>query len=329
MRILIVHTETIPVKLYGGTERVVWSLGKELTKLGHELTFLAKKGSHCDFAPMFIIDETQSIVDQIPGEFDVVNFFSRPKDAHRLKLPYVITLEGNLNNFTELDRNTIFVSKNHAQRFGSNSYIHNGIDWDDYTSPVLEKPRTHFHFLAKAAWNVKNVQGAINIIKKAGSERLEVLGGIRLNLKMGIRFTLSPKVRFRGMVGGAVKDHLLNASKGLIFPVRWNEPFGIAITESLYYGCPVFGTPYGSLPELVNEDVGYLSYKEDELSEAILNADHYSRKRCHEYARDEFNSKKMAFQYLSKYEKVINGEFLNEKSPRLLEIQEEKLLRWE
>lgn len=308
---------------------MIWSLGKELSRLGHELVYLVKKGSYCDYAKVLYIDENKAISDQIPTDFDVVHFFVRPEDVNRVLIPYVITLQGNLNNSTELDRNTIFVSKNHAQRFGSDSYIHNGIDWDEYTPPDLNMERKHFHFLAKAAWQVKNVQGAINVIKKTKSEKLEVLGGVRFNFKMGMRFTFSPKVRFRGMIGGPEKDRLINGSKGLLFPVRWSEPFGIAITESLYYGCPVFGTPYGSLPELVTEDVGYLSNKEDELVSAVLNSESYSRKRCHEYARDEFNSEKMTQKYLNKYEKVINGDFLNESKPRLLKIQEEKFLKWE
>ena len=146
---------------------------------------------------------------------------------------------------------------------------------------------------------------------------------------MGIRFTFSPKLSFEGMVGGAEKDRLLNSSKGLIFPVRWHEPFGIALIESLYYGCPVFGTPYGSLPELIIKDVGYLSNQEDELVNAVLNSDIFSRQRCHEYALDEFNSKKMTLEYLGKYEKVINEENLNNKKPRLRKLQEEKFLNWE
>ena len=53
------------------------------------------------------------------------------------------------------------------------------------------------------------------------------------------------------MVGGTNKTKLLNQSKGLLFPVRWHEPFGLAILESLHYGCPVFGTPRGSCLKLV------------------------------------------------------------------------------
>ena len=68
MRILIIHNAKLPVKLYGGTERMVWSLGKELSKMGHEPVFLVKSGSYCDFAKVIYTDENKSIIDQIPDD---------------------------------------------------------------------------------------------------------------------------------------------------------------------------------------------------------------------------------------------------------------------
>ena len=109
----------------------------------------------------------------------------------------------------------------------------------------MNLPRKHLHFLAKAAWRVKNVKGAIEISRRS-HHKLIVMGGTRLNLKMGFRFTPDLHVKFYGMVGGEQKLSLLNQSKALLFPVLWHEPFGIAITESLYMGAAVFGTPYGS-----------------------------------------------------------------------------------
>ena len=251
MHILIVSDRIIPVFLYGGAERVLWSLGKELVKLGHKVTYLVKEGSSCHFAPIIPIDKNRDIIDQIPNDIDIVHFNFVPTNIDKIKKPYVIRIGGNPNAKEKLNINTVFGSKNHAERYNSDSYVYNGLDWDEYTPPVVSKPRNYFHFLAKAAWRVKNVKGAINVIKKTKTERLKVLGGVRFNFNMGIRFTFSPKVSFAGMVGGVEKDRLLNDSKGLIFPVRWHEPFGIALIESLYYGCPVFGTPYGSLPELI------------------------------------------------------------------------------
>ncbi|UBM59520.1 glycosyltransferase [Marinilongibacter aquaticus] len=328
MRILIVNTGHIPVTLYGGTERVIWGLGKELAQRGHELTFLVKQGSSCDFAKVIAIDENKDIVEQIGPDYDVVHFNFRPKGLEKLQIPYIITMHGNSNTLDELDKNTVFVSQNHASRYNSDSFVHNGLDWSEYASPELHKDRKYFHFLGKAAWRVKNVQGAIDTIKKTPSEKLKVLGGVRFNFKMGIRFTFSPRVSFAGMVGGQEKYDLINGSKGLIFPVKWHEPFGLAIVESLFYGCPVFGTPYGSLPELITEDVGYLSNRADELAEALSACDNYSRKRCHEYVREEFNNKKMTSAYLKKYEKVISGETLHTQAPRLINLQEGKWLEW-
>ena len=175
---------------------------------------------------------------------------------------------------------------------------------------------------------LSDVKGAINVVTHTPKEKIKVLGGVRFNIKSGIRFTFTPRASFAGMVGGHEKDRLINGSKGLVFPVRWNEPFGLAITESLYYGCPVFGTPYGSLTELVPAEVGHLSNKREDLTLAIENIESYSRERCHEYARDLFNSKVMVNEYLKRYEKVLNGQKLNNTKPRLLEVQMQKFLDW-
>ena len=326
MNILIEYSGIIPAIKYGGTERAIWYLGKELTKMGHYVTYLVLKGSSCDFAPILFYDKEKTLSEQIPSSTDIIHFLS--KNAEPVEKPYIVTIQGNVNDQREFDSNTVFVSKDHAARFGSESYVYNGMDWDDYGKPDLFNKRNYFHFLGDAAWRLKNVQGAIDVIKGTKNERLKVLGGTRLNLNMGFRFTTSTRVSFCGMVGGEEKLRLLEGSKGLIFPVKWSEPFGIALTESLYFGCPVFGTPYGSLPEIINEEVGFLSNSKNKLVEAVENVEHYSRVTCHEYARDIFNSKLMAEAYLKKYEKVLNGGQLNSVPPKLITIQTEKFLEW-
>jgi len=202
------------------------------------------------------------------------------------------------------------------------------LDWDDYGKIVFNNSRAYFHFLGDAAWRVKNVRGAIDVVLQTKQERLSVLGGTRLNFRMGFRFTFSPRISFYGTVGGEKKNRLLSNSKGLIFPVRWHEPFGLAITESLYFGCPVFGTPYGSLPEIVTKDVGYLSNHKNDLSQAITHAADFDKRKCHEYAAEYFNARRMAECYIEKYESVLNGNSLNPKPPALVEIQKEKFLAW-
>lgn len=329
MRILIVYEGKIPVQLYGGIERVIWGLGKELVQLGHSVSYLVKSGSYCDFAKVIFIEQNKTITEQIDDSYDVIHFHFTPPDISKLNKPYIVTVHGNSNNFVELDCNSVFVSENHAHRYNSESYVHNGLDWNEYPKPELQNLRTYFHFLGNASWRVKNVAGAIKIIKKTRSERLMVLGGVRFNFNMGIRFTLSPRIRFAGMVGGSEKYKLLNGSKGLIFPVKWHEPFGLALIESLYFGCPVFGTPYGSLPEIITKEVGYLSTRSDDIAEEIMNSNNYSAIRCHEYAAEKFNSNRMTLEYLKKYEEVMSGKSLNLRAPKLIKIQEQKWLDWD
>src|SRR6185295_4457302 len=202
MKIVIASTSLIPVKAYGGTERVIWYLGREFYRMGHEVTFLVNKGSYSDFARIIPIDPAQEISAQIPADADVVHFNFTPPDIDKVSKPYVITMHGNVNDYREFNINTIFVSRNHAARFQSSSYVHNGLDWADYSRPTFPANKKYFHFLGHAAWRVKNVKGAIDIIDRTKNEKLKVLGGYRLNLNMGFRFTFSPRTRFCGMVSG-------------------------------------------------------------------------------------------------------------------------------
>lgn len=328
MKIVLVYNGIIPVIKYGGTERVIWYLGKELAQMGHKVSYLVKKGSKCDFGEIIQIEEEKKIEELIPNDADLVHFHSNTPEDLDLHCPYLVTIHGNRNDKRPFGRNAVFVSGNHASRFGSDSFVYNGLDWEDYSTPDLSVKREHFHFLANAAWRVKNVRGAIDVIKRTPEEKLRVLGGVRFNVKMGLRFTFSPRIRFHGMVGGNEKLNLVKKSKGILFPVLWHEPFGLAIIESLYFGCPVFATPYGSLPELVKEEVGFLSSDAKELSQAVLDTGKFSKKYCHEYAKENFNSKRMALAYLDKYETVMNGRDLNTKAPVLVKRQKEKFLPW-
>jgi glycosyltransferase involved in cell wall biosynthesis len=317
MHILIVADCKIPVTKYGGIERMIWWLGKRLVLQGHEVSYVVQKGSSCSFAKVYELRKDIPFQQQIPSGIDIVHY-NGYADGN-ITTPFVVTEHGNINDTSvQFHPNSIFVSQNHAQRFGATAFVHNGLDFDDYDKPNFNLKRNYVHFLADAAWKVKNVKGAIKIAKQA-HEQLAVLGGVRFNFNMGIRITLDTHVKFYGKVGGSEKMQLLNGSKALLFPVLWNEPFGIAITESLYYGCPVLGTPFGSLPELVNSEVGFLSNSYSELSNALKNIQQYNNKHCHDYVIENFSAKKMADEYLAMYEKVLNGVPLNSKPPQLIE----------
>lgn len=315
MNILIINNTRIPALKYGGTERVVWSLGKFLHKMGHKITFLVGKGSYAPFGKIIEIDPKKHITQQIPSDVDVVHSFipfRRP-----ISKPYIVTIEGNGKPGEEFDINTVFVSKNHANRHNSNKFVYNGIDPDDYGKVNWYTSREHLLFLGKASWKVKNLKDCI-LLAKVAETKLAILGGRG--------FSFNPYISYKGMVGGERKNRLLNQGKALLFPVRWHEPFGIAITESMYFGCPVFGTTYGSLPELVTEETGLLSNSRSDILEAIYNIGSYDRRKIHQYVLDNFHAEKMAKDYLQLYEQVMNGQILNPSTPALLPSEKEGLL---
>ena len=313
MNILIFNNCKIPVYAYGGTERVIWDLGRGLTEAGHRVSFLVKKGSHCDFAPVYFYDKKKPIEMQIPHGTDIVHFQSNP--GKNFEFPYLVTEHSNHDLKHPMSLNTVFLTRDHANRHGSEEYVYNGLDWRQYGSVDFNKKRKYYHFLGKAARQDKNVKGATDVALTANI-KLSVLGGYRLNVSRHWRFTWSRSVKFHGMVGGNRKLDLLNGSLGLIFPVTWHEPFGLAITESLYFGCPVFGTPYGSLPELVPDQCGYLSNKASELASAISEKK-FDARECHDFAFKNFGLDQMVRGYLEKYERVIDGEKLNSIPPAL------------
>ena len=326
MHVAIVHNALIPATKYGGIERVIIWLGKELVKQGHRVTYLIPKGSTCHFADVIFWDDSININTIIPKTVDVVHIHCGVSIVP--EKPYIITMHGNTNEQWLLNKNTVFVSKNHANRFGSEVFVHNGLDPVDYGKPSLTTKKKYLHFLGDAAWRVKNIKGAIKIAQKSKMP-LEVIGGVRFNFNQGLRFTFSPSIHFHGMIGGETKNKILDQSSGLIFPVRWHEPFGLAIIESLYFGCPVFATTYGSLPEIVNSQVGFLSNKSDDLIEAVKNYKQFNANDCHDYVLKNFTSHQMTNNYLLLYEKVLKGEALNSTNPTLQQVQNVKFLDFE
>ena len=328
MHILIVNNTPIPALKYGGTERVIWWLGKALVNAGHRVSYLVPAGSTCPFADVYLFDPSLPFNAQVPTDKGIDLIHLNHGVNEEPLLPHLITMHGNMNVQHPLPLNTVFVSRNHAERFCSDSFVHNGIDPTDYGDAALNKPRHYIHFLGDAAWRVKNVQGAIDVSRMAKKE-LHVIGGSRFNFNQGIRLTFDRHVHFHGMKGGEEKNEILRGSAAFLFPVRWHEPFGLALVESLYFGCPVFGTPYGSLPEIVVSEVGFLSHHTTELVNALQHIDQFNPQYCHDYMMAHFTAKQMMRNYLSKYETILNGHSLNAHAPILKEVQTEKFLAFD
>lgn len=342
MKIVLVHRERLPVSNYDDAGRMVWWLASGFAAEGHTVVLIARKGSKCAFAKVIEVDDKVPVFDLIPTDADIVHFHGKVPEY--VDKPYLVTYHGNLTMPGVFDRNTVFLSANHAERHGGLVFVHPGLDISAYGKPVLDARRLYYHFTGNSGWIGKNIRGAIDMATRLGV-RLHVIGGNRVNFRRGLRITLSPNVRFHGILSGEGRDVLLNSSRGLFFPAIWHEPFGLSILESLFFGCPVFGTPYGSLPEIMLKglgdnrgkrsggtiealysEFGYLATSQSELIGCIRGAEGFSASRCHAFVCDNFSHFAMCQSYMELYEKVIKGVYLHDTAPSVLLPTEDKTL---
>ncbi len=307
MHILIVNNTKIPAVDYGGVERVIWWIGKALKQLGHKISYLVAPGSNCPFAEVFFYNPQVPLNQQIPDNIDFVHMCFQSRE--KLRKPYLMMHQYNEHFSDEFDINTVFVSQDQATRNQATCYVHNGIDPEEYGPVDFDKPRKYLMFIGWASRPEKNLRDCLYIARKT-KNILAVLGG------RDKWFKRRPWVEYQGFIGGEKKNQILRQGKALLFPVRWYEPCAVALFESLYFGCPIFGSRYGCLPELISDDLGFLSNHRLELVEAVKNRlPHYNAKRIHEYACEHLSAKRMAENYLQLYEKVLSGQTLNEKRP--------------
>jgi glycosyltransferase involved in cell wall biosynthesis len=138
--------------------------------------------------------------------------------------------------------------------------IHHGIDPSLY--PLQEKKREYLSFLGRIA-PAKGTHLAIEIAKKAGIP-LKIAGEVQPIYRSYWEGTVKPLVdgkfiEYVGEVGMEEKIELLSQSLAMVFPVQWDEPFGLVMIEAMACGTPVLATPGGSVREVVKEGVnGYV-----------------------------------------------------------------------
>ena len=322
----------IPPQLYGGTQRLIYWLGKALIELGHQVTLVAHPKSCIPGTELIPSEETdlEAALRRVPGSTDIIHMFDYEPSV---KKPILITINGNGHGPRRFHPNSVFVSKNHAANHGSKYFVHNGIDPSEY---LCSETRSDYAvFLAKAGWKVKNFRGAVRVARRAGIE-LRVLGSRNwpLNLQRLLPSALCGGVRYYGMLGGREKLEILSRARCLILPVRWHEPFGIALTEALASGAYVCGTPYGSQPEIVTNETGVLSASADELVEAVKNPQRFQPSICRNHVLNGgFTYLDMARKYLEYYGKILTrGTLLDEgeaPAATIPEFDPKLLLPWQ
>lgn len=322
MKILFEHTAVLPVKKYGGTERVLFWLMKELVRMGHGVFLLGHP--HCQVSHIGVTliprnvkstsnqDELHSLFTKLSTNVDIIHFASTPPFTP--DFPYVVTIHGNGQPGEKFLENTVFVSRKHAENHNAEIFVYNGIDLEEYPFHKHKKSKTQnwdkFLFLAKANWKVKNLTDCVRTCRATG-KTLAVAGGWQLSF--------SRYIRYHGMVNQTKKLLLLQESDALLWPVRWHEPFGIAVIEAMAMGIPVVGSSYGSMPELIKEGInGVICQNYDDFEFTVRQRQaptEFNPEDIRKSVEENFSAGIMAHNYLQVYEQILNEQHLHNHKP--------------
>jgi hypothetical protein len=128
VRILFEHKECLPVRKYGGTERIIFWLMKELVQMGHCVTLIGHPKSKVEELGIKLIPKDPSLLDWrkfVPKETELIHLFYTP--PFPLPWPNLVTIQGNGGPSEEFQKNTVFISKKHAEIHGSLQFF--TMDW--------------------------------------------------------------------------------------------------------------------------------------------------------------------------------------------------------
>ncbi|HWF47666.1 MAG TPA: glycosyltransferase family 4 protein [Bryobacteraceae bacterium] len=339
--------ESVPPKLYGGTERVVSYLTDELVRQGHDVTLFASGDSisRANLRPICeralrlegkkVIDPLAhhvrmiEIVAQEAAEFDVVHFhidYLHFPVIRRQAISAVTTLHGRLDipdlvpifrEFCEMN----LVSISDTQRtplYWANwvGTVYHGLPEELYT-PKTSSAK-YLAFLGRICPE-KRVDRAIEIAERSGipikiAAKIDVADKDYFDSK--IRKLLNHRlVEYVGEIGEREKNDFLGNAHALLFPIDWPEPFGLVMIEAMACGTPVIAYGMGSVPEIVDDGTtGFIVDNLDDAVKAVDRAQRLDRANCRRVFEDRFSVGRMASDYVSIYQQVIQP---NEPAPTI------------
>jgi glycosyltransferase involved in cell wall biosynthesis len=116
----------------------------------------------------------------------------------------------------------------------------------------------------------------------------------------------SKKITYVGNISGNDKMKFISESKGLLFSIDWEEPFGMVVIEALACGTPVIAMNKGAMPEIIEHGVnGFLANTEEEFAEYMDRIDEIDPAKCRKSVEDKFSAKTMAASYVDRYNQAI------------------------
>ena len=332
----------IPPATYGGIELLLALLCDELTARGHDVTLFASGDCRTSAKLRAVIpvnlSELMSRGDALMYEyylnaamasvlavqdgFDIIHCHLPPAwlpFAVAMRTPCTFTLhtsphaddEWAMRNFPQAK----VIAISHAQVAAASArlgrefpVVYNGVDFAAYDASF--EPGSYLAFLGRMSPE-KNPLDAIHIARAA--EMPIVLAGRPQNAaeENYFREKVKPlidgdRVRWIGLVNHAQKVGLLRHAAALVFPIQWDEPFGLVMIEAMACGTPVLAVRRGSVAEVVDEAVtGFTAATPAELAPLVAQACSLDRRKVREQAAARFGHGKMVDDYLAHYRSLI------------------------
>jgi glycosyltransferase involved in cell wall biosynthesis len=324
--------ESVPPKLYGGTERVVHYLTESLVKQGHDVTLFASGDSSTNATLVPCCSEALRLgksslpfarhilmleqVFQAADDFDVIHFhcdFLHYPFTRRQHNRHVTTLHGRLDipdlvPLYEEFQDIPLISISNSQR--------TPVPWVNWQDTVyhglpreLYRPGhgsgNYLAFLGRISPE-KRIDRAIEIAKRSGipikiAAKIDEADQEYFDEKVRPLFS-QPGVEFIGEIGDREKSEFLGNAKALLFPIDWPEPFGLVVIESLACATPVIAWNCGSVPELIaDRRTGFVVNSIEQAVAAVEQLDTIERRRCREVFEKRFSVERMTADYVSVY----------------------------
>lgn len=293
-------------------ERVIEELSLGLVEMGHKVTLISYPGyrklpgvNFINMLEKFSRHEADTrYLELIPDDADILHFHI-PMGQDKLDLPYLMTFHGNLSedqDKSELPKNTIFISRDHAQRHGGEEFIYHGYNPEliPFSSKSLRE-RDCFAFLGRGSLKRKGLHLAKKIAKKFKTPLH--IGGKRGFSWMGTQYL--------GHLNNDQKYQLLGRSKALLFPILWEEPFGLVQIEAMFCGASVMALSRGSVPEVLGQESGDKMFFHHKTLEEILEIPETWENDIdpwdiRQYAEKNFSHRVMCENYCRAYREVLS-----------------------
>ena len=325
----------VPPLLYGGIERVVDMLARELIARGHEVTLFAhpESASAGRLVPwpgassLSRVDTLRNMAtlsrEVLRGRFDLIHSFSRVAyltPLLPLPIPKLMTYQREISPRTvrwghRLSRGTLWFGAisqwmmQHVADCGTWRVVFNGVPLSTYGFNPDPGPDAPLVFLGRVE-EIKGPHLAIEIARRTG-RRLIIAGNVPAEHRGWFEREVLPQVddrhiRYIGPVDDAQKNQLLQSAAAFLMPILWEEPFGIVMAEAMACGTPVLGLARGAVPEVVDHGVtGFVEPDVDGLIAAVGRLDALNRAACRERVERLFSATAVAEGYLAVYAEML------------------------